>query len=110
MDMKIKIVILDLAPWRRMLLRFALPLALVAVASGVGIAAVPHVFNKGDVISAGAMNENFMDLEKKTQRTVGTVGSVAYSIGFTQSCGATPPTNGGFGGYAVGKARCQAAC
>jgi len=96
--------------------RFGLVAALLVAATGIGFADVKHVFNKGDVVSSAAMNENFADLDTRvaSPTRVATVGTVSYSVGATKACGAAPARNGKFGalgaGYTTAKSACETAC
>jgi len=68
------------------LFRFGLVTALVIAATSIGYADVKHMFVKGDVVSAAAMNENFADLDQRiTAARVATNGTSSYSMGATKA-------------------------
>lgn len=96
--------------------RFGLAGVLLVAATGIGFADVKHVFNKGDVVSSAAMNENFADLDQRiaSPTHVATIGTVSYSVGLTKGCGAAPTRDGKFAdigsGFTTAKAACEAAC
>jgi hypothetical protein len=97
------------------LFRFGLVTALVIAATSIGYADVKHMFVKGDVVSAAAMNENFADLDQRiTAARVATNGTSSYSMGATKACPAAPATDGNIGkgvsGYMVAKKACETSC
>lgn len=97
------------------LFRFGLVTALVIAATSIGYADVKHMFVKGDVISAAAMNENFADLDGRIAAArVATSGTSSYSMGATKACTSAPATDGNIGkgvsGYPVAKKACEASC
>jgi len=97
------------------LFRFGLVTALVIAATSIGYADVKHMFVKGDVVSAAAMNENFADLDGRiTAARVATNGTSSYSMGATKACPAAPATDGNIGnnvsGYTLAKKACEASC
>jgi len=95
--------------------RFGLVTAFVIAATSIGYADVKHVFAKGDVVSAAAMNENFADMDGRiTSAHVATNGTSSYSMGATKACTSAPMTDGNIGkgvsGYALAKKACEASC
>lgn len=97
--------------------RFGLVTALLVAATGICLA-VPNTFNKGDVVSAAQMNQNFADLDTRVSsptRLATSDAGVTYSLGATKSCGATDPHTGKFdpaggSGYVFAKAACETKC
>jgi hypothetical protein len=100
-DIRINI---DLAPWQKRLIRMGVVTGSFIAAIGIGIVlASPQQWTTGQPLTATDINK----------LAVISNGTTQQSVGATQYCGTSAPTNGaisfnGLTGYAAAKAMCQA--